>query len=46
MKKQECNVVTKKVPKQVTKSVCEGDPDYEKYKEDDEEEEGDGVEQE
>ena len=38
VKKQECNVVTKKKPQQVARTVCPEDPDWEMYQEDEEEE--------
>ena len=37
VKKNECTVVTKKKPQQVTRSVCPEDPDFAKYQEDEEE---------
>merc|ERR1719219_3174087 len=45
VKKQECQVVNKKKPQQVTRTICPEDPEWEQYQEDeDEEEEGEGEE--
>ena len=46
VKKQECQVVNKKKPQQVTRTICPEDPEWEQYQEDEdeEEEEGEGEE--